>query len=445
MCGKPVTDLLASEFQLSIDGKPKTVVFSRFTGDRPAEAAARPAEVSNREAHRPTVLLLDLLNNRTLSGTEIVETAVQAVRDLDSAEDLYLYLLSARGQLYPIHAVPRGEMDVERSTEPWTRNIAPMLQSAFKTVLALRPGSENDVVERLSLTAGAMMEIVHALKPISGRKSLVWVSHGTPLCGSSRPDDDSVQLTFRLRQICEELEQAQVAVYPVMQSTRGAAAAVGTNSELDLEEIAALTGGRKYGSGYVREAVQQAIADSRSNYRIAYYAAEMKADSKYHKLRLVSTRKDVRLQAKIGFYAVPPLTDPQEWSRSQLEIACRSLFDSSMIRLRGSVARAGDSPQSLRIDLRIEPADLFLHEAGEQRSGRFSVWFSAFDAGGWNQPGSPGPIGIRLTQQQYAAALRDGIPFQQAIRVKAAATKVRAIVRDEELGTIGSVTLPIPH
>src|SRR5947209_8544519 len=33
--GKPVTNLQSDEFQLSIDGRPRTVVFSRFDGQKP--------------------------------------------------------------------------------------------------------------------------------------------------------------------------------------------------------------------------------------------------------------------------------------------------------------------------------------------------------------------------------------------------------------------------
>jgi len=227
--GNPVTNLRAEEFQLWIDGRPRKVVFSRFDGARPA--------------HTATVLLLDLLNDRTMNGQEIVDTTVDAMKGLEASEDVYLYILSARGQLVPIHAAPKLDAEIAQTAEPWTRNVEPMLRSAFKNVFGLRSAGDDDVVQRLSMTAGRMLELAHALKAIPARKNLVWVSHGVPLCGSLRQDDDEVvALTFRLRRICEELQQDGIAVYPVMQSARGAAGASSVGSVEDLD-----TSGRRCG------------------------------------------------------------------------------------------------------------------------------------------------------------------------------------------------------
>jgi len=59
------------------------------------------------------------------------------------------------------------------------------------------------------------------------------------------------------------------------------------------------------------------------------------------------------------------------------------------------------------------------------------------------QPASPGPVIVRLNAQQYEAALKNGLEFQQPLRVNPGAKRVRAVVVDEQLGSIGSATVAL--
>src|SRR5439155_22745541 len=91
--GQPVVGLRSADFQLSIDGKPQSIVFSRFTGDRSMPAPELNShEASNRNVRRATVLLLDLLNDRVLSDVEIVDDTIRAINKLTSTGDLYVYI-----------------------------------------------------------------------------------------------------------------------------------------------------------------------------------------------------------------------------------------------------------------------------------------------------------------------------------------------------------------
>jgi hypothetical protein len=87
-------------------------------------------------ASHTTVVLIDLLSDRIMSHSTIGREITDALKNLESTEDLYLYILTARGDLYPIHPLPKPDIGVTPPAEPWTRSIAPLMQAAIKTCSA---------------------------------------------------------------------------------------------------------------------------------------------------------------------------------------------------------------------------------------------------------------------------------------------------------------------
>jgi VWFA-related protein len=444
--GQPVTGLQSADLQLWEDGKPRKIVFSRFTADKPLKPTSLgPGEYSNRAsaALRATVIVIDLLSDRMMSGSVIDQDIEHSLKNLESSENVYLYFLTYRGELYPVHPLPKPDAEVTPAGEPWTRNIAPLLQAGLKNLFGIKPVDDRDIKVRFELTVNALRDLGAQMRQVSGRKNLIWVTHGIPIYGFSISTQARMDFTYPLRQVCQELEQAQVVVYPVEQSMRGAGAAMGTESEQALQEFADLTGGRRYGSGRVDEALQQAMTDFRANYQIAYYSASAKPDGKRHKLRVTCARKEVRLQTEPGFYAVASLNPPDDVERVALEATTHSPFDATEIGLRAGVSPDSGAKGNMRLEIRIEAADLLLRQAQDRRTGNISLWFVAYQAAGWGQPGPPIPLNISLTPEQYETVMHDGIELHRALPAGTAIRKVRAIVVDRELGTVGSITIPI--
>jgi hypothetical protein len=69
--------------------------------------------------------------------------------------------------------------------------------------------------------------------------------------------------------------------------------------------------------------------------------------------------------------------------------------------------------------------------------------FAVYAAKGFEQSSPPIPRDVNLTPEQYETATRDGIAFRQAIATGETIRRVRVIVIDRELGTVGSVTVPV--
>lgn len=222
--GQPVTGLTSSDFQLSEDGKRQDIVFCRFTGDRAPHARLDTREYSNRAAAawHTTVILIDLLSERILTESIIGRDVADSLKDLESSDGLYLYLLTARGELYPIHPLPKPDTEPAPAKEPWTRNVAPMLQTALNELVHLKPVDDRDIKVRFDWSTRALRDLRSQVGQLSGRKNLVWVTRGIPIVGFSASTQSGLDFTVPLHWFGEEFEQAQIVVYTVDQSVSGA-------------------------------------------------------------------------------------------------------------------------------------------------------------------------------------------------------------------------------
>jgi hypothetical protein len=169
----------------------------------------------------------------------------------------------------------------------------------------------------------------------------------------------------------------------------------------------------------------------------------MNPDGKHHKLRVTSSHKDVRLQTVQGFYGLLNPVKPGDEERMAFETTIRNPFDATEIGVRANVSPDPDAAKKTRFDIHVDPADLMLHQAQDHRTGKVLLLFASYKADGLEQPGAPMAFDVSLTQQQYETALHGGLAFRQSIAVGPGVRKVRAIVVDGELGSAGSVTVPI--
>lgn len=433
--GQPVTGLRSADFQVFEDGKPRDIAFFRFTGDRALLSKPGPHEYSNRTAavQPVTAILIDLLNGSIMNASILSGEVADALKNLESSEGLYLYILTPRGELYPIHPLPKAGAGVAPAGDPWTRDIAPALQGALKDLVHLQPVDNREIKVVFELTVNALRDLGSQLGQISGRKNLVWLTRGIPITGYSIAAQSRLDFTKPLRGLGQELEQARIVVYAVEQSTAGAP--IAPERAEAFEALTGITGGRESSSDRAGAAIQQAIADSRANYEIAYYSAPLNADGKYHKVRVTCANKDARLQTKLGFYAVATAAPG-----NPAETAAGSPFDATEIRLRASISPDPVNAKNMRFEIHFDPADLLPRPAPDRDSRSVYVMFAAYDEA-QKQPSRP--MVDSLTPEEFEAAthseagLRYAVPIEQAIR------KVRVIVYDAELGAAGSVSIPI--
>src|SRR5580704_13634116 len=126
--GDRVTDLTSDDFQIADAGKSQKIAFFRHRDVKSAPPESlNPNEFSNRTSAGPphsTVILIDLLNERPDTWGDSWNELVRFLQPLETADDLYLYLITADGRLYPVHGFAEGGT-APRQGAPWTRQIKP--------------------------------------------------------------------------------------------------------------------------------------------------------------------------------------------------------------------------------------------------------------------------------------------------------------------------------
>lgn len=461
--GGPITDLTEGDFEVTDNGKRQTAAFFRHNNSALWRTPAlAPGEFSNRggpKTVRATVILFDLLNESFSTRGVAWNQLVHNLEALESADSLYLYILTLDGHLFTVHGFDSEESETDQAKgTPWTRGIKPLMDSAMRTVMRVRP-VDIDVAMRVQITFSALDALALQMSRVPGRKNLVWVTDGVPIVLDPNRSDtgDFADFTQELRQLSEHLDLSGVAVYPVGQIMLGSSDTVGSNSRDSagpmtggtggassadmLNEVAALTGGRPNSGKDIGSAVKQAMIDVRTSYEIGYYVPLNNWNGKFHKVKVKCARKGARIQAQSGYYAWPG--PPDAAANQAIKTAIGASFDAAEIGLHGSLTRDPKGGPNARFDARIDAADIVLAGEGDQFSGQLRVTMIGYVGGNLMQRSPVVPLDFQYTAAQRDRALKDGIAFTRDLALDKDMTKIRLIVCDPRSNAVGSLTIPI--
>ena len=434
--GDPVTDLHAAEIQIREDGKLRPLVFSRFAGNKRPLAPAAPGEFVNSPAPAPTLILLDRWNERMMTTAAAWSGITAGLQRMESVDRVYIYFLTNHGDLFPVHPLPATDADLRDAPAPSAKELSAKLDDAVRKLQGFRDIDVQDPVLRANTTFQALSALGTQMASISGRKNLIWVTHGIPLL-TRLLNGEWVDFTPQVRSFSAAAAHSQIAMYTVQESAQGAGADPIGESRPTLQMFSALTGGRWYPSDDVDRALADSLADSRGRYRVAYYSPIREKDRKEHKIRFDSTRKGVHLLAREGYFpdVAEPDTDVVEDAVFNGER--RSPLEATEILLQVGVSRNAEK-KTIHLDIRIDPADLFLERRGEKYQGGVGVML-AFYSNGFLKKASPARnVDIDLTQQQFekGIVIPEDTPDYEGIE------KIRVMVFDRGLHGLGSVTIP---
>jgi len=471
--GAPVNDLTREDFHITDAGKPETIAYFRHR-DGAAKAAPPLAsgEYSNRSAEnvpRATLILFDMLNQKFGTRGNTNNNLIHDLQSIESPDYVYLYILTVNGDLYPVHGLPGSEGEISPpGAGPWTRDIKQMMDKAMRDLLQVRdPGVLQDVEWRAQMTFRALDLLGVELASIPGRKSIVWLSDGVPIALGPRRSDtgDFVDFTPLLRQMTDTMDRSNVSIYAVRTimmgsseninapdssnsmaggsriSTGGNTVYDGTESLATLDTFADLTGGRRDAGKDIGPAVRQALSDMRTSYQVGYYPPAANWDDKFHKLRILCTRKGVRIQAKTGYYAwhVQPGAQSTEAVRS----AFATRFDAAEVGLTGKLAPLGSL--TVRLEARVDLHDVVLVHQGDTYQGQLRVSIGALFPGAQPVFSKVMPLDLKLSSQDRDKALAQGFAITQTFKVDENANAIRLVVIDRGSRAIGSVTIPVPE
>ena len=434
--GEPVVDLKIEDFQVSDQGKTQRIVFFRRNENA---APPGPHEYSNRAAGAPphsTVILFDLLNENQSDRLNVWHKLGRSLQQLESGDSLYFYLLTLEGSLSPIH--PIGGKSGDDST--WTQQIEKTLDKAMKAASHTRPAQMDDQELVVKKTYVALETLANQLAPLPGRRDIVWITNGMPNVWNPKTpcNGDWVDCALYVPHLSVTLERDNVAVNPLSYSSTPS-----PDMTRDLEQLAGLTGGWTYIGEEIRAVLKQVARDAAFNYSIYYDLPPDNWDSLFHKVRVTSERKGIKLRTEQRYYAYPDRRPEAAKQHAALAAAYQSPSDDPGVGLRVAVMAGADAGKTVHLQIRVNPADLLLREDGDHFAGDLTLLIADI--------GAAGPIGepalsnssIHLSREQRDAAMKEGIPIAQDHPINDAIQKVRVIVLDQGSNAVGSLTIPI--
>jgi VWFA-related protein len=428
--GQPVAGLRAEDFQVLDNGKPRKIVWFRAMQRKRPRAA--PA----------TFILLDLFNSdfaaRGLSATEIT----RALEKLESSDNVYLYLLTSQAKIFAIHSVllPGAQEDDDG---PWTRRIKPMLDNALRQVNALKLQDDRFEYLRIEPTWKALTELVAQMAEVPGPKSFLWITQGIEN-GYYDQGRQFVLNTAPLREFAANLTTLETAAFAVQQRPGGSLPPQNEGSPGDtLEQLSTLTGGHVYPTDTTEQAIRQATGNAlRMNYRIAF--APDRLDGKYHKIRVTTARKDIKIQTAERYYAT---ASPEAGQREEaMENAIgQSPFDYPAIGIAATATKVQGQQGQFRFSIKLDAPDVELLKEGARYQGSVAIALVEFRSDGRRAVVVGPPVDLDISEAEYAKALTDGIEITREAKLDATTMQVRVVALDRNSNLAGSVTLPLDH
>jgi VWFA-related protein len=509
--GEPVTDLKADDFVLSEDGHPQTVRSFSFqqpaasdVGSEITEQKLAPGVVTNIPRSKKgdvwNVIVLDALNSPLLDQSSTRDQLLQVLAKLPD-QPIAIYVLGGELRLVQdfssdpkvlkqviagLKNKPSALLDNPKGGHEAER-IPPVLWDALRaSAQAAILRSEGDATashtrSRLELTLDAMKSIAQSLKPLPGRKNLIWVSEGFPFSiepGVTMNARDSVtgrNYKIAIASTANALFDSQIAIYPI--DSRGMispgvfdAAERGRdplgrrdslsginstlseeNNNLDvthtsMEEMAERTGGRAfYNRNEIGNAILESLSDGATYYTLAYSPINRDWNGKFRHISVKSRRGGIKLRYRLGYFAIPAgitaSLNPQEQAALFEHAMDINAPASTAVLFQARVLPPSTQTQNLVVVnyLIAATALSFQKGADELQHASVNCAVEVYSENGGSVIKDGSTITAALKADVYNKVVQQGLPCQQKLALAAGDYRIRLGVRDNATGAIGTV------
>jgi VWFA-related protein len=506
--GEPVTDLNAEDFVVSEDGHPQTV--RSFSLQQPVhersdlQAVSQPLPpgvVTNIPRYRKgaiwNVIVLDALNSPMLDQSR---TREQLLKVIDKIPDqpAAIFVLTDQLRLLQDFSTdpaalkrviaglnnkgsalldnPKGGHEGER-INPVIWGMLP--QSAKNSILNFEgEGTASHTRSRLQITLEALNAIARNLKPLPGRKNLIWVSEGFPFSiepGTTVNAHESVtgrNYTVAIAATANALFDSQVAIYPIdsrgiitsdvydaasrgfdpigrPQTQIGIKSTVSEeNNNLDvthtsMQEIAERTGGRAfYNRNEIGNAIVESMNDGATYYTLSYSPSNHDWNGRFRRISVRSRRSGVKLRYRLGYFAIQPVVtmSPQEQIAAFEHAMDIRTPASTALLFQARVFPPSDKTQNqVVVNYSITAAGLSFEKGADQlQHASVNCAVEVYSGKGELVKKDGTTLTAALQPEVYDKVIREGFPCQEKLGLPAGDYILRLGVRDNTTGTIGT-------
>jgi VWFA-related protein len=481
----PLTGLTKEDFQVFDNGKEQRIAaLSGGMLHNASEAnrgTANPAiQVSSNRADKAapglTVVLLDALNT---PPSEMVNAKAQVIRcfnQIQGNSSIALYALG--GKLVVLHDFTQNIAHLRQVLEEYRAGSLPVFDlNPGRSGLSPNGATAGTPLDRMAAQANTELGAVYAasraqvtlhaleaiavhLRPIPGRKNLIWLSSAFPVSIAHIGGRQSFR--DETRRLSQTLTDADVAVYPVhtrglvgvpsadsnaRAARRAGANLASTTVPASMQTLADETGGKAYyGTNDLSAAVQKALSDSEGNYTIGFYPPEESLDGKFHELRVRVNLRGVDIRSRRGYFATPESSLTPEQRQARLNEAVASPFESTAIPMKVRLDPADQpKPGSFRVIVGIDLNGLSLTAQGDRRVGRAEMMLVQQSADGRRLQASDETIKLDLPPDEFKRMSTDGLVLVKYVEPAVGLYQIRVYVLDSSSGALGSVYAPVAH
>ena len=506
--GEPVTDLTAEDFLVGEDGRPQIV--RSFSLQQPAhdhsdlQAVSQPLPpgvVSNIPRHTKgaiwNVIVLDALNSPMLDQSDTRQQLLKVLEKLPD-QPVAIYVLGGRLRLIQDFSSdpavlkqaiaglknkasglldnPKGGHEAERYEGVWFGSLPAQAQASI--IRWEGESTASRTRNRLQITLEALNAIAANLKPLPGRKNLIWVSEGFPFAiepGNVVRAHESVSgrdYTVAVSKTANALFDSQVAIYPIDSrgmvlsqvydpASRGFDAIGRGESEIGLkstvseqnnnldvthtsmQEIAERTGGKAfYNRNKIGNAIVESMNDGATYYTLSYSPSNHDWNGKFRRISVKSKRSGVKLRYRLGYFAIQPaaMAGGQEQIAAFEHAMDLSTPASTALLFQARVFPPSDKTQNqVVVNYSIAATGLSFEKGSDQlQHASVNCAVEAYSSKGELVKKDGTTLTAALQPDVYDKVLREGLPCQEKLSLPAGDYIFRLGVRDNTTGAIGT-------
>ena len=501
--GHPARDLQKADFVLLDNGKPQPVsafssdeLLQNVAGGKEAKASALPPNVfSNRSRHAEehagsvTVILFDALNTSPSEQVYVREQINEFLKTVQPEDHVAVYLLTTR--LTVLNEFTQDAKSLQQAVERFQTVDSLILHNSIPTYIspsdtgftdpkaaakaaamsnnAASVQSDLATFDRVQVTAQALDAIARHVSGIPGRKNLVWVSGSFPVSISFQSAEnspvDSMSQNFMplMERLARSLNDSNLAVYPV--DARGiltneefdaskahpfsgghpaTQTGVGQDEQATMGVIAARTGGRaSYNTNDISGAIRRAVDESKYTYLLGYYPDHGEWNGAFHEIKLHVKKPGITLRYRRGYFALADDNKSNSESQAVLLSALWSPVDATSIGIQAKVESVDMVTRKLGVRVRLDTQELRFSEVNEQHVGSVDAIYFQLGPGDAVLATEPRTYAMDFNAKDYQSTSQAGYDLLASLAIQPETRELRIVVRDENSGAIGSVTVPI--
>jgi hypothetical protein len=187
---------------------------------------------------------------------------------------------------------------------------------------------------------------------------------------------------------------------------------------------------------------------ARFQYTLGYYSPRRDPDADYRKIEVRTTRRDVTLRHRGGYYARPPL--PALGKREMLSFARISRafeyappIDDIRVRGRATASKDASGARQVGVDVTIDTSRLAFELVNGRHVGSVEVVAFAIDGGQRQVADLWQRLELNLSETTYRKFVAAAIPYKATLQVPGTqqVEAVKVVVYDYAADLVGSVVL----